>query len=51
MTYGHVKEIVEEKDANDIQREVNEINSGLYCFDIQELISALSEIKPKIQNQ
>lgn len=43
---GHVKEIVEEKDATDEQRKVTEINSGIYCFDIQELILALEKIRP-----
>ena len=43
---GHVKEIVEEKDASLEQKQVKEINSGIYCFDIQELISALERITP-----
>ena len=46
MIYGHVKAIVEEKDATEEQRKIAEINSGLYCFDIQELISALEKITP-----
>ena len=43
---GHVKEIVEEKDASVEQKAINEINSGLYCFDIEELILALEKITP-----
>ena len=43
---GHVKEIVEERDATEEQKKISEINSGLYCFDIQELISALEKITP-----
>lgn len=43
---GHVKEIIEEKDANSEQKQIREINSGIYCFDIQELISALQKITP-----
>lgn len=43
---GHVKAIVEEKDASDEQRKITEINSGLYCFDIQELLSAITELTP-----
>lgn len=43
---GHVKEIVEERDATEEQKKITEINSGIYCFDIQELISALEKIKP-----
>ena len=41
-----VREIVEEKDATDEQRKITEINSGLYCFDIQELILALEKLTP-----
>ena len=43
---GNVEEIVEEKDATQIQREIKEINSGIYCFDIEELNKALTQIKP-----
>ncbi len=43
---GNIKGIVEEKDATETQKEIQEINSGIYCFDIQELIKALKEIKP-----
>lgn len=41
---GCVKEIIEDKDLENNQRNISEINSGLYCFDIQELISALGKI-------
>ncbi len=41
---GSVKEIVEEKDANIFQKEIKEINSGIYCFDIKELLLALKKI-------
>lgn len=43
---GHVEAIVEEKDTNDEQKDIKEINAGIYCFDIEELLSALKEIKP-----
>ena len=43
---GNVKEIVEEKDATDEQKEIKEINAGIYCFDIEVLLQALKEIKP-----
>ena len=43
---GNIKAIVEEKDANMFEKEIKEINSGIYCFDIEELLSALKEIKP-----
>ena len=43
---GNVKEIVEEKDATDEQREIKEINAGIYCFDAEILLEALKEIQP-----
>lgn len=43
---GNIKAIVEEKDANMYEKEIKEINSGIYCFDIEELLSALKHIKP-----
>ncbi len=36
-----VQKIVEEKDASDIQRKINEVNTGTYCFDIPKLFTAL----------
>lgn len=43
---GNIKEIVEEKDATEEQKRIKEINAGIYCFDIQELLKALKELKP-----
>lgn len=43
---GSVSKIVEEVDATEEQRKIQEINSGIYCFDIQELLEALTQIKP-----
>ena len=43
---GNIKAIVEEKDANMFEKEIKEINSGIYCFDIEELLQALKHIKP-----
>ena len=43
---GSVKAIVEEKDATPSQRAIKEINAGVYCFDIQELLKVLKELKP-----
>ena len=43
---GNIEEIVEEKDASEEQRKIQEINAGIYCFDIQELLKALKELKP-----
>lgn len=43
---GNIQAIVEEKDANMFEKEIKEINSGIYCFDIEELLSALKLIQP-----
>jgi UDP-N-acetylglucosamine diphosphorylase/glucosamine-1-phosphate N-acetyltransferase len=41
---GLVKEIIEYKDADDKIRKINEVNSGIYCFECEELFEALSMI-------
>lgn len=41
---GQVARIVEEKDANEGEREVQEINTGTFCFDNQALFAALKEV-------
>ena len=38
--------IVEQKDATPEQRQIREINAGIYCFDTKKLFSALSHVKP-----
>lgn len=43
---GNIKGIVEEKDTKSNQRKIKEINAGIYCFDIEELLNALEKIKP-----
>ncbi len=43
---GNIQAIVEEKDTTDEQKEIKEINAGIYCFDIEALLEALKEIKP-----
>lgn len=43
---GRITEIVEEKDASDEQKMIKEINSGIYCFDIEELLIAIKQITP-----
>ncbi|MDR2773069.1 MAG: bifunctional UDP-N-acetylglucosamine diphosphorylase/glucosamine-1-phosphate N-acetyltransferase GlmU [Elusimicrobiota bacterium] len=40
-----LEKIVEEKDASPAQRQINEINSGIYCFD-KNVWAALSQVKP-----
>ncbi|MED4204778.1 bifunctional UDP-N-acetylglucosamine diphosphorylase/glucosamine-1-phosphate N-acetyltransferase GlmU [Neobacillus mesonae] len=41
---GHVEKIVEHKDASDSEREINEINTGTYCFDNIALFEALKNV-------
>jgi bifunctional UDP-N-acetylglucosamine pyrophosphorylase/glucosamine-1-phosphate N-acetyltransferase len=42
---GTFQKIVEEKDANDIQKKINEINSGIYLVDKELLFSSLQGVK------
>lgn len=44
---GIVEKIVEEKDADEAERKIKEINTGTYCFEKKELFKALKEITPK----
>lgn len=41
---GYVRNIVEEKDANEAERAVQEINTGTYVFDNQLLFEALHQV-------
>ena len=41
---GSVSEIVEERDANDEQRAIRELNSSIYVFDAQALRDALGKL-------
>ena len=41
---GEILKIVEEKDATPEEKEIKEINTGIYAFDAQKLFSALKEI-------
>jgi bifunctional UDP-N-acetylglucosamine pyrophosphorylase / glucosamine-1-phosphate N-acetyltransferase len=43
---GRVTAIVEQADLAENQREVNEINSSIYCFDLAKLWPVMNEIKP-----
>ena len=43
---GMVSGIVEHRDADDVQRQINEINSGIYVFDGAALRAALTELTP-----
>ncbi|QHE54087.1 bifunctional UDP-N-acetylglucosamine diphosphorylase/glucosamine-1-phosphate N-acetyltransferase GlmU [Pontibacillus sp. HMF3514] len=41
---GNVKRIVEQKDATEDEKEIQEVNTGIFCFDNQLLFSALQEV-------
>jgi len=41
------QKIVEERDASDEERQVKEINSGIYCFESEALYAALRKVEPK----
>lgn len=45
-TESTVGAIVEESQLTDEQRELNEINSSIYCFTAEKLWPALAEVKP-----
>lgn len=42
---GRISRIVEEKDASDAEREIKEINSGIYCVDAEFLFKAVGRLK------
>lgn len=48
---GEVQEIIEEVDTDNETRQIREINSGIYCFDIEALCGAIKEIKPRDNGQ
>jgi len=41
---GTVEKIVEHKDASDAERRVREVNSGIYCFEKDDLFTALAQV-------
>lgn len=41
--------IVEQKDATPDEKQIREINSGIYCFETSKLFSALARVEPKNQ--
>jgi bifunctional UDP-N-acetylglucosamine pyrophosphorylase / glucosamine-1-phosphate N-acetyltransferase len=43
---GRVSRIVEERDASEAQKKVNEINTSVYCFETARLWPTLGEVKP-----
>ena len=42
---GLFEKIVEQKDATDEERLINEINAGIYCFESEKLFAALSKVQ------
>jgi UDP-N-acetylglucosamine diphosphorylase/glucosamine-1-phosphate N-acetyltransferase len=46
-TDGRIQKIVEYKDASPDIRKINEINTGIYCFDSSSLFDALVQIDDK----
>lgn len=46
-----VEAIVEEKSASPAEREIREINSGMYCFELEKLWSCLGELKPENEHR
>jgi bifunctional UDP-N-acetylglucosamine pyrophosphorylase/glucosamine-1-phosphate N-acetyltransferase/UDP-N-acetylglucosamine pyrophosphorylase len=48
---GKFVAIVEEKDANDIQREICEVNMSTYVFDCQKMLAVLDSLKADNRQQ
>jgi bifunctional UDP-N-acetylglucosamine pyrophosphorylase / glucosamine-1-phosphate N-acetyltransferase len=46
---GHFRKIVEQKDASPDERQIREINSGIYCFETSKLFNALKRVEPANQ--
>ncbi|OGR12979.1 MAG: nucleoside-diphosphate-sugar pyrophosphorylase [Desulfobacterales bacterium RIFOXYA12_FULL_46_15] len=44
---NHLLCIREEADATEAEKRINKVNSGIYCFDKDLLVSALNEISPE----
>lgn len=40
---GSVEKIVEQKDASERELAINEINTGIYCFDAEALFNSLKK--------
>jgi len=41
---GMFESIVEQKDANEQEKAISEINAGIYCFDTQKLFASLKQV-------
>ncbi|SDU14660.1 UDP-N-acetylglucosamine pyrophosphorylase [Desulfobacula phenolica] len=44
--YNHLLYIKEYADATEIEKKIKKVNTGIYCFDKELLISAINKIKP-----
>ena len=42
---GFFSKIVEQKDATETEKQIKEINSGIYCFNTKKLFAALSSVQ------
>ena len=42
---GLFEKIVEQRDADEAERQLNEINAGIYCFDTRKLFEALAQVR------
>jgi bifunctional UDP-N-acetylglucosamine pyrophosphorylase/glucosamine-1-phosphate N-acetyltransferase len=47
---GQLIGIVEEKDATQTQRSIHEVNTGMYCFNKEDLIEGLAHVQPLNQS-
>ena len=43
---GAFVKIVEHKDATEVERQIREVNAGIYCFASRELFAALEQVEP-----
>jgi bifunctional UDP-N-acetylglucosamine pyrophosphorylase/glucosamine-1-phosphate N-acetyltransferase len=43
---GRFVKIVEHKDATEDERQIREVNAGIYCFESQKLFAVLAQVKP-----
>jgi bifunctional UDP-N-acetylglucosamine pyrophosphorylase / glucosamine-1-phosphate N-acetyltransferase len=48
---ANVSAIIEESQLTEEQRELNEINSSIYCFTLEKLWPALAQVKPNNQHR
>jgi bifunctional UDP-N-acetylglucosamine pyrophosphorylase/glucosamine-1-phosphate N-acetyltransferase len=44
---GRLEAIVENRDCNEVQRAIHEVNVSYYCFDAERLFAALKKVEPE----